>query len=511
MSKLVVRRKPDCATWEYRFEGATIKGKRKQYSKSGFRTKKEAMEAGAKALGEYNTTGTVILPSEMSIADLLDTWMDNYVKINLSDSTMHGYSNIIEQHIKPAIGGRMVKTVTTQILQELVNSIYIEKKFAWSSMKNIVTVLKGSFRYAQKTLKIMLFSPAEDVMLPKKGPENHSYRVHEIDEIERILTYLMDKPHQYYAALTAYYTGMRISEVYGLTWDAIDFEHGLIKVNKIAKKLSKNYKKGRKRGIKDKAETIWYFGDCKTTKSFRIIPVGDKLLNELAEYKAMQERDREEYGIFYKHHFLQEEETTSRRKVYRIITMDSTRKSFPDLPETHPVFVRADGRYNGTNTWSHANQAIKEKLGIDFSFHDFRHTHATMLLEAGASIKDIQERLGHNDAQTTLNMYIENSPKMSKATAEIFESTSAIDTSTLRDPDLYRVWQGMVKRCRTAAYRARGIGVSEIWNRSYEAFFEWALSAGYRQGAILCRKDEEGDFKPSNCYWYIPVAIERIS
>ncbi len=496
--------------WQYRFEGASINGKRKQYSKSGFNTKKEALEAGAKALAEYNTIGTIIIPSEMSIADLLDSWMLNYVKINLSDSTMHGYTNIVEQHIKPAIGRRMVKSATTQMLQELVNTIYIEKGFSWSSMKNIVTVLKGSFRYAQKTLKIILFSPAEDVTLPKKGPENHRYRVHEIDDIERILAYLMDKPHQYYAALTAYYTGMRISEVYGLTWDCIDFEHGLIKVSKIAKKLSKNYKKGRERGIKNKAKTIWYFGDCKTTKSFRTIPVGDRLLNELAEYKAMQEENEKEYGKFYKHHFLQEEETSSRRKVYRIISLDSSSPSL-DLPETHPVFVREDGSFNGTNMWSHANQEIRKRLGIEFSFHDFRHTHATMLLENGASIKDIQERLGHDKSQTTLDMYVENSPKMSKATADIFEKTSSIDTSTLRNPDLYRIWQNMVKRCRTVAYRARGIGICEAWNKSYEAFLEWAVSSGFTEGAILSRKNESGDYSPQNCYWYIPQAIERIS
>lgn len=496
--------------WQYRFEGASINGKRKQYSKSGFSTKKEALEAGAKAMAEYNTIGTIITPSEMSISDLLDSWMLNYVKINLSDSTIHGYTNIVEKHLKPSIGRHMVKSATTQMLQELVNTIYIEKGFSWSSMKNIVTVIKGSFKYAQKTLKIILFSPAEDVMLPKKGPEDHRYRVHEIDEIERILTYLMDKPHQYYAALTAYYTGMRISEVYGLTWDAVDFEHGLIRVNKIVKKLSKNYVKGRDRGIKGKAKTIWYFGDCKTTKSFRTIPVGDRLLNELAEYKARQEENEKEYDEYYKHHFLKKEETSSRRKVYQIITQDST-IPFPDLPETKPVFVSADGSFNGTNTWSHANQEIRSRLGIEFSFHDLRHTHATILLENGASIKDIQERLGHDKAQTTLDMYVENSPKMSKATADIFEKTSSIDTSTLRNPDLYRIWQGIVKRCRTVAYRAKGIGICNDWNKSYESFLDWAVSNGFAEEAILCRKNEAGDFTPENCYWYIPESIEKIS
>ena len=41
--------------WEYRFEGARIDGKRKQYSKGGFRTKKDALEAGTAALAAYQT------------------------------------------------------------------------------------------------------------------------------------------------------------------------------------------------------------------------------------------------------------------------------------------------------------------------------------------------------------------------------------------------------------------------------------------------------------------------
>ena len=498
--------------WQYRFEGAHINGKRKQFSKSGFSTKKEALQAGAKAYAEYYATGTIVTPSEMSVADLLDSWMKNYVKINLSDSSVHGYTNIVDNHIKPAIGNRMVKSMTTHMLQELVNSIYIDKGFSWSTIKNIVTVLKGTFRYAQKTLKIILFSPAEDIQLPKKGPEDHRYRVHDIDEIERILAYLMDKPHQYYAALTAYYTGMRISEVYGLTWDDIDFEHGLIKVNKIVKRLSKDYKKGGKRGgIRNKAETVWYFGDCKTSSSFRTIPVGEQLLNELAEYRAWQDENEKEYGEYYTRHFLQAEETSSRRKVYRIVSLHFTNDKPQGLPETHPVFVTENGQFNGTNTWSHANQEIKARLGIDFSFHDFRHTHATILLESGASIKDIQERLGHDKAQTTLDMYVENSPKMSKETAELFERTSAIDTATLRNPDIYRIWQNMVRRCRTVSYRAKGITVCDEWNRSYEAFLSWAVSAGYKEAAVLCRKEETGGYNADNCFWYVPESIAHIS
>ena len=51
--------------WEYRFEAAKIGGKRNQITKSGFKTKKEALEAGVKALAEYNNTGVSFAPSEI--------------------------------------------------------------------------------------------------------------------------------------------------------------------------------------------------------------------------------------------------------------------------------------------------------------------------------------------------------------------------------------------------------------------------------------------------------------
>lgn len=492
--------------WQYRFEGATIDGKRKQFSKSGFHTKKEALAAGAKALAEYNTIGTIIIPSEMSVADLLASWMINYARINLADSTIHSYTNIIEKHLNPAIGGRKVKSITTAMLQETVNRIYFEKNFSWSTMKNIVTVLKGSFKYAQKTLKIILLSPAEDIQLPKKEPSAKGVSVNEIDEIEQMLTYLMDYPHQYYAMLIGYYTGMRISEVYGLTWDCVDFEHETITVKRIVKKLEKNYVKGRKGGKRDKPTTPWYLGACKTARSFRTVSVGRALLDELAKYKKWQEDNEKEYGEFYIHHYLQEEETSSRRKVYRIISQDGTSPA-PGLPEVRLVMVRESGAFNGTNTWSHVNQVVKKKFGIEFHFHNLRHTHASLLIENHASIKDVQERLGHDKAQTTLDLYVNNSVRVSRTTSDIFEKTSAIDTSTLRDPDLYRIWQSMLRKCRTVTYRAKGITVCEEW-KDYDVFSSWSLSNGYVSESVLGRYDNEKGYDPGNCYWFKNIEIK---
>lgn len=44
---------------------------------------------------------------------------------------------------------------------------------------------------------------------------------------------------------------------------------------------------------------------------------------------------------------------------------------------------------------------MKDKLNIEFNFHSLRHTHATMLMENGAKVKDIQARLGHSRSSIT--------------------------------------------------------------------------------------------------------------
>ena len=52
-------------TWQYQFEAAKVDGKRKQITKGGFRTKADAIEAGTKALAEYNNSGLHFEPSDI--------------------------------------------------------------------------------------------------------------------------------------------------------------------------------------------------------------------------------------------------------------------------------------------------------------------------------------------------------------------------------------------------------------------------------------------------------------
>ena len=72
-------------TWSYYFDAAQVGGKRKKIEKGGFRTKKEAETAVAKAIAEYESSGQVFQPSTISVSDYPDFWYEQYCVSNLAE------------------------------------------------------------------------------------------------------------------------------------------------------------------------------------------------------------------------------------------------------------------------------------------------------------------------------------------------------------------------------------------------------------------------------------------
>lgn len=68
-------------------------------------------------------------------------------------------------------------------------------------------------------------------------------------------------------------------------------------------------------------------------------------------------------------------------------------------------------------------ESFCKRAGIKkITLHGFRHTHCSLLLEAGATIKEVQYRLGHTAVQTTMNVYAHVSMKKREETAQKFAS-----------------------------------------------------------------------------------------
>ena len=99
--------------WEYRFEVGRIGGHRKQFSKSGFKTKREALEAGAKALSEY-CDGNLINPTEISMSDFLDEWFEKDCKAHIKITSQETYASAIKLYLKPLLGAYKVKWIKSE-------------------------------------------------------------------------------------------------------------------------------------------------------------------------------------------------------------------------------------------------------------------------------------------------------------------------------------------------------------------------------------------------------------
>lgn len=404
--------RPKPPNWEYRFEAAKVEGKRRSISKAGFRTKKDAEAAGAKAMAEYNAAGLKFEPSEMSFADFLDYWYDNYVKMNCKYNTQTAYRVIIDNHLKPALGSYRLRALTPVMLQDYVNKKWVDG-LKRTTLSNILGVLTGSLRYAVTPACLLQSSPAEYVKKPKQQSERaeKNRTVISVEDFGRMMERFGRGNPFRYALLIGFYTGLRIGEVYGLTWDDIDLKAGTLSVNKLVYKRSTG-------GREDQAS--WYFGATKTSASVRSIKIGETLVRELKEFRTMQRQQRLEYGEHYTRIYQKPEKDEKGNTIHRLVEVENTVPVA--LPEADLIMRKENGQYSSTDSFKYAARVIHYDLGIKFNFHSLRHTHATKLIESGVSPKAVQARLGHERIETTLQTYVHNTESMEQDAVDVFEA-----------------------------------------------------------------------------------------
>jgi integrase len=176
----------------------------------------------------------------------------------------------------------------------------------------------------------------------------------------------------------ALHTGIRRNELLALTWRDVNVDLGTINITK-----SMDRRKGK--------TTIH---PPKTNKGIRLVtlpPISSMFLREL---KQQQDVDALFFG--YK------------------VSADTN------------VFVRRTGNPLLPRAVSNGFKVIAERAGypeLKYHFHESRHTHATVMLEQGVHPKIVQERLGHQDIETTLNTYSHVTPTLQREASDKFDLT----------------------------------------------------------------------------------------
>lgn len=408
------------STWSYYFDLGKIDGKRQKKEKGGFKTKKEAETALAKAINEYNNAGAVFTPSEITVSDYLDQWYDLYCKPNLKYSTQVNYLRIIEGHLKPKYGQYRLKAITSAILQEYANSLKLNG-LAKSSVVGILSVFGASLDYAVEPMHYLSANPMRYVKFPKIERKPRERIVLTMDDWNRIIERFPVGSRFHIPLMIGFYTGLRISEAFALTWDDIDLEKRELTVNKqvVVRNFGADVRKVIEKKGKKELRSSWYFTTPKTQSSSRTVKFGETLYQALKQERTTQMENELKYGEYYTIHVIKKELDEKGNEMQRIVPVQKCLQSA--LPRVKLVCIAENGQYTSTNTFKHCSRIIHDELLLAFDYHSLRHTHATILIESGADVKDVQTRLGHANIQTTLQTYVHDTETMANRSVDIFE------------------------------------------------------------------------------------------
>ena len=351
-------------------------GSRKKVEKVGGDTRPEAEAALRKVLSDIDETGQYFLGTDTRVKQYLDFWMEEYVKLNLKYNTYENYRFTIKNHINGYLGKKKLTDLSPALLQNFINDEF-KKGYSKKTMTITHSVLKNALNMAVYPWGLIKQNPMLYVKIPKyeaRPTTKKDLKIISLEDFDHMLE-ITPEGHPFYIPLNiGFYTGMRVGEVCGLTWDDVDFSNGTITVEK---QMVKN-------------DGAWVYGTPKTSSSNRTIFIGQTLLAILKKHKKQQLENRMKYGKLY---------------------IDS-----------NAVCTKEDGELVTPSVVKWNTRRISNALSLSFNFHSLRHTHATLLLENGAKMKEISERLGHSRISITMDTYSHVTDKMRNETVDIMEN-----------------------------------------------------------------------------------------
>lgn len=367
----------DGSRWMYKYYSTLDPntGKKKQSTKRGFNTKREAQLDAAKAEQEI-ANGTFITEDKLiTFEQVYKQWYET-ISSTYKPSTRKAVQSKFKKRILPHFGNLKMKAITKSYCQEVINKIALEIK----SIENMRMYANQIFEYAIK-MDIISNNPLKGVVIPKKNKDflmdtvNEDRNFWEKTEIKKFLSIVKEEcsPRDYLMFHLLIYTGGRKGEILALRWEDVDTKAKTLTLNKTL-----FFEKGKHMSL-----------TSKTASSRRSISLDDTTVGLIRKFRTGQTGGN-------------------------ILHFDSKGNEL--------IFTRED---NTPLRIAYPNDKLDELIRNhklhSITVHGLRHTHASLLFEAGASIKEVQERLGHSDIKMTMNIYTHVTKSVKEQTASRFE------------------------------------------------------------------------------------------
>ncbi|WP_320164311.1 tyrosine-type recombinase/integrase [uncultured Trichococcus sp.] len=352
-------------------------GNRIRVTRQGFSTKKAASLALSRLKLEVDE-GSFIKANDDTFQAVYELWLEQY-RNTVKESTLNKTIQLFGKHILPAFGSMKLDKISVSFCQKKVNE--------WFGIHTKYTVIKN---YASSVLKfairmdLMKSNPMDKVTLPRRMTEvgkDESLKYFDKPELQRFFECSKLEAertnnllwHTLFRLLA--FSGMRKGEALALTWNDLDFMNETVTINKTLT-----------RGLENRL----IIQTPKTASGKRSVALDPITLTMLNTWRKRQATDFLKLGF-----------NTMRGEQ---LIFANTKNEF--MCPTKPDKV--------------LEKIIQRNDLKRITVHGFRHTHCSILFEAGASIKEVQDRLGHSDIKVTMNIYAHVTEKAKEKTAEKF-------------------------------------------------------------------------------------------
>lgn len=348
-------------------------------TRRGFKTKKEAQLELNRLLVDFEQNG--LEKEKITLfKEVCDLWLLTYQK-TVKETTYITTERYMTKYILPSFGDLRVDKINLKMCQKEVNK--------WADRTKVYKVI---LQYATKvmdyaiSLELVNNNPFNNVIrpTPKKEIEEDKIKFYTLNELKQLFEYLDNKVkhhsngklmQKYFSELDLVlfrfltYSGLRGSEARALEWPDINFIDKTVTVNKNMS-LTKNG---------------FIVSTPKTKSSYRTITLDDKTLILLKKWQLRQKEMLFANG----------------------------------LRDNNVVFTNLFGeRFTRQDLYQRASRLSKAANLHTIGVHGFRHTHASLLFEAGASMKEAQVRLGHSNIEMTMNIYTHVTKEATEKTVE---------------------------------------------------------------------------------------------
>ena len=352
-----------------------------RYVKDGKRHRETVEGTQEDAIARRNAIRTEIdqhtwtAPTSVTVEEWANSWAETHLKRNVSMRSYERQASIVRLYIVPALGKVALQKLATKQINEFYRDLETgERKLSPATVRYAHIVLGSCLKQAVRE-GVLKRSPVANATAPKAKAESGGKALSQ-PELDRLLN-AFEGNELFPLVVLAAGTGARINELLALEWSAVNWDAKTLRIDAALKPT----KAGLERGAP------------KTDRSRRTIRLDDGLIALLRT-----EHDRQE----------------AQQRALRGMSSDvaTLRRLLPEhalifpAPATTPAAAidPTTPRRHGPISKALAKRAAKVGLS-GLRFHDLRHTHATLLLQAGVPVAAVSARLGHANAAVTLGIY----------------------------------------------------------------------------------------------------------